>query len=123
MARESRSSSAYNFIKQMPTNFDRRSGTSATSGVDMPCLLPSARVRSDGGISRQTDFALGAYLLSTSPDGCSPQHLASGEKISVRENHYTTFRCYDYSFNLLLVVASEIWQNEPKWDLLKKAGA
>jgi hypothetical protein len=25
-ARESRSSSAYNFIKQMPTNFDRRSG-------------------------------------------------------------------------------------------------
>jgi hypothetical protein len=38
-ARESRSSSAYNFIKQMPTNFDRRAGTSATSGVEMPSLL------------------------------------------------------------------------------------
>jgi hypothetical protein len=33
--RESPSSSAYDFIKQIPTNFDRRSGTSATSGVDI----------------------------------------------------------------------------------------
>jgi hypothetical protein len=60
--------------------------------------------------------------LSTSPNDVRHNILLQVGKISVRESHYTTFRCYD-AFNLLLVVASEIWQNEPKWDLLKKAGA
>jgi hypothetical protein len=43
-------------------------------------------VRSDGGISRQRDFALGAYLLSTPPNDVRHKYLASGEQISVPDN-------------------------------------